>query len=179
MTYPTLLPPNTTDPELALEQVMAHVGDEPIDIRTVKSADTCPLDLLPWLAWENAISYWNTEWTEDQQRAIVGNAAQVNKSRGTPGAVKRALASIDISADLIEWFNENPKAAPYTYRIVIHGNNITDSQIEQVVALSTDVKNGRSYLTGISINEQKISGTYYIGGAVYVSQTVTIKAKAR
>lgn len=179
MSYPTLLPPNSTDPERALEQVMGHVGDQPIDIRTVKSGDTCPLDLLPWLAWENAIVYWNTDWTEEQQRGVVDSAAVVNKTRGTPGAVKSALSSLDVMADLIEWFNDSPKGAPYTFRLVIHGNNITDDEVRQIVAQVTGVKNGRSYLTGVMINEQQISGTYYIGGAVCARQSVTIKAKAR
>lgn len=179
MSYPTLLPPNATDPERALEQVMAHISDEPIDIRTVKNAETCPIELLPWLAWENAIANWDTDWTESQQRDVVKNAALVNKTRGTPGAVKRALASLDVATDIVEWFEDDPKADPYTFRATIHGNNITQDQIAEVSAQIASVKNARSYLTGIMINEQKVSGTCYIGGAFYVRQSVTIKAKSR
>lgn len=179
MSYPSLLPANAVESERALEQVMAHAGDQPIDIRIVKNADLCPLELLPWTAWENAITYWNTDWTESQQRGIVSSAAVVNKTRGTPGAVKRALSSMDVMADLVEWFNDSPKGDPYTFRIVIHSNSITDDEIRQIIAQVSGVKNARSYLTGVLINEQKISGKYYIGGAIYTRQSVTIKAKAR
>lgn len=177
MTFQTLLPVNATDGERALEEVMSHVGDELIDIRTVKNPDTCPLELLPWLAWECAVTYWDENWTEAQQRSVIRNAAAVNKSRGTLGAVKQALAAVDRTVDIIEWFNDTPIAAAYTFRAVVYGNSITDDELQKIVSQITDAKNARSFLTGIQIANQMVSGAFYTGGAYYVRQSVTLKAK--
>ncbi|MGR7890402.1 phage tail protein I [Klebsiella aerogenes] len=177
MSYPTLLPGNATPGELALEQVMAHVGNLPIDIRTVKNPDLCPLELLPWLAWEYAVTCWDTEWTEQQKRDVIKNAAAVNQHRGTPGAVKQALAAVDRQIDLVEWFNDTPPADPYTFRVIVYGNSITDAELQKISQQVTDAKNARSYLSDIRITDQAVSGQFYIGGACYVRQTVTLEAK--
>lgn len=179
MTYKTLLPPNSTTSELALEQVMAHISDLPIDIRTVKNPDLCPVELLPWLAWEYAVSYWDESWSEQQKRDVIKSAAAVNKKRGTPGAVKQALAAVDRQIDLIEWFNDEPVADPYTFKVLVHGNSISEEELQKIANQVSDAKNARSFLSDIRISEQKISGNFYIGGALYVRQSVTITAKKR
>lgn len=179
MSYDSVLPPNSTDAERAIEQVMGHMSDLPIDIRIVKNPDLCPVKLLPWLAWEYAITYWDNDWSETQKRGVIKNAAAVNKQRGTPGAVKKALSAVDRQIDLVEWFNDTPKADPYTFRVVVHGNSITEDELQRIASQIGDAKNARSFLTGILINEQVITGKIYIGGAVCVRQTVRIKAKAR
>lgn len=179
MTVKTLLPPNLTAAERALEQVMAHAGDQPLDIRTVKNPDTCPSVLLPWLAWEHAITWWDESWTEEQKRSVIRSAPGVNKRRGTVGAVKRALAATGYPCDVIEWFDDVPKAAPYTFRVNIYGNSITAETLARLADQVNDAKNARSYLSGINIAEQTISGTAYVGGAIFTRQTVTIKAKRR
>lgn len=179
MSYKSLLPANSTDAERALEQVMGHMSDLPIDIRTVKNPDLCPAQLLPWLAWEYAITYWDNDWSEEQERSVIKNAPAVNKQRGTPGAVKQALSAVDRQIDLIEWFNDSPPADPYTFRVVVHGNSITEDELQRIASQISDAKNARSFLTGILINEQVVTGTVYIGGAVVARQSVTIKAKAR
>lgn len=175
----SLLPPNATAAERAMEQVMAHVGDVPLDIRTVKNPDDCPTELLPWLAWEYAITWWDESWTEEQKRHVIKSAAVVNKRRGTVSAVKRALAAVDYPCDVIEWFNDKPKADPYTFRVEIHGNSITEETLARLTSQINDAKNARSLLSDITIAEQVIGGTAWATGAYFTNQSVTIKAKRR
>ncbi len=179
MSVKSLLPPNATVAERALEQVMAHVGDLPVDIRTVKNPDTCPAVLLPWLAWEYAITWWDESWTEAQKRSVIKNAAAVNKRRGTVGAVKRALAAVDYPCDVIEWFNETPRGAPYTFGVSIRGDSIPVATLSRLVAQVNDAKNARSVLSGITIAGQRIAGNVFVGGAFYSRQSVSIEAKRR
>lgn len=177
--YQTLLPLNATQGEQALEQVMGHISDLPIDIRTVKNPDLCPLELLPWLAWEYAITYWDENWTEAQKRSVIKNAPAVNKTRGTPGAVKQALAAIDRQIDLIEWFNDSPQGDPYTFRAVVHGESVTSDELRRIVSQICDAKNARSWLGGIRVGPQQARGQFFIGGGIYARQSVTINAKKR
>lgn len=179
MAVKSLLPPSSTAAERALEQVMAHAGDLPLDIRTVKNPDTCPAVLLPWLAWEYAITWWDEGWTEEQKRSVIKSAAGVNKRRGTVSAVKRALAAVDYPCDVIEWFRDTPVAAPYTFRVVIHGNRISEETLASLALQVNDARNARSLLSGISITEQVITGEAWTGGAFFSRQSVTIEAKRR
>lgn len=179
MTFETLLPPNSTQEELALEMVMSHVGDVLFNIRDAKNPYKCPVDLLPWLAWEYGVTYWDQDWTEQQKRDVIKNAASVNKKRGTPGAVKQALAVVDRQIDIIEWFNDTPPAEPYTFRAVVHGNNITTDELQKIVSQICDAKNARSYFGEILVGPQVVSGRYFIGGGILARQSVTIEAKPR
>lgn len=179
MTVKTLLPPNATAAERALEQVMAHAGDMPLDIRTVKNPDTCPAVLLPWLAWEYAITWWDESWSEAQKRSVIKSAAAVNKRRGTVSAVRRALAAVDYPCEVIEWFKDEPKAAPYTFRVEVHGNSISVETLARLADQVNDARNARSLLSGITIAEQVITGTAWTGGACFTRQSVNIKAKRR
>ena len=135
--------------------------------------------LLPWLAWEYAITWWDERWTEAQKRSVIKSAAGVNKRRGTAGAVKRALAAVDYPCDVIEWFNDTPKAAPYTFRVEIHGNSISEETLARLASQVNDAKNARSLLSDITIAEQIITGSAWAGGAVFSNQSVTLKAKKR
>lgn len=179
MSIKSLLPHNSTAAERALEQVMAHTGDLPLDIRSIKNPDTCPAVLLPWLAWEYAITWWDESWTEAQKRSVIKSAAAVNKRRGTVGAVRRALAAVDYPCEVIEWYRDTPPADPYTFRVEIHGKSISEATLAKLTSQVNDAKNARSLLSGISITEQVITGKAWTGGALFSYQSVTIKAKRR
>lgn len=179
MAYPTLLPPNPTKGELASEQVMAHVGDELLDVRIVKNPDLCPAELLPALAWEFGVTYWEEGWTETQKRKVIKNAAVINKKRGTPWAVKQALAVVGREIQLVEWFNDTPKAPPYTFRLIILGESITPEEMQKTVRQAIDAKNARSWLSGIHIDGPVLSGTTYVGGTTLTRQTATLQARRR
>jgi len=44
----SLLPPNATDTERAIEATTERTTDLPVPLRTLWNPDTCPADLLPW-----------------------------------------------------------------------------------------------------------------------------------
>ncbi|MCV5838673.1 phage tail protein I, partial [Escherichia coli] len=79
------------------------------DIRIIKNPDLCPANLLPWLAWEYAVTYWNPDWSEQQKREIIKAAAWQNKHRGTRGAVERALLTVGFESKMREWFEATPR----------------------------------------------------------------------
>jgi phage tail P2-like protein len=165
MAYRTLLPPNATQGELAQERVHAHVQDEPIDVRTVKNPDLCPVELLPWLAWEFGVRFWDDDWSEDDKREVIKSAPKVNKTRGTVGAVKRALAATGINIDVIEWFRDVPPAPPYTFRLRIN-NDVSDEEMLNILEQVEDAKNERSQLSEIKIKPPRIEGEFFVGGAI-------------
>ncbi len=179
MTSQSLLPPNSTSAERALEAVLSHAGNLPGDIRIIKNPDLCPVDLLPWLAWEFAVTYWNPKWSEQQKRQVIKAAAWQNKHRGTRGAVERALLTVGYESQLQEWFEKVPKANPYTFSIKIYllkqmgmDLDLLDTFIAQIF----DAKNCRSLLESINF-EAEIDGEFYMAGVASADVGVDIPAE--
>lgn len=87
----SLLPPNASPLERALAAgaAMAH---EPERIAALWDAATCPPALLPWLAWALSVDVWDDAWGEAAQRAAVAGSIAWHRKKGTPWAVKQALA---------------------------------------------------------------------------------------
>ncbi len=147
----TPLPPNATKPERALAEAAGHAGDVSVIVKEVWNPETCPAPLLPWLASARSVDVWNPEWTTEQKRAAIKASLNVHRKKGTIGAVVDALAALGFNAQVQEWFNQIPPAAPYTYRLIIEvdqfGFDLED------VALLLDVvnsaKNLRSHLVDI------------------------------
>lgn len=161
-----LLPPNAKPSELALEATHAErIESLPVPIKQIQRPFLTPRKYIPWLAWDKGVTWWEDDWTDIQKRDVIRSAAEVNKRRGTPGALKRALSATDISIDVIEWFQVEPKAPPYTFGIKINGFASGEDLIN-IRNLIKDTKNVRSFLSSISINPQEVTGEFFVGGAI-------------
>ncbi|VTM70676.1 Bacteriophage P2-related tail formation protein [Raoultella planticola] len=118
--YPaSILPPNATAVERAIDRASAAaLARLPVYlIRWVKDPDSCPLALLPWLAWEYQVDTWNINWSEQKKRDAIKRAHYIHRHRGTVAAVRHALVDSPFGTDIVEWFNQNPKGDPYTFRL--------------------------------------------------------------
>jgi phage tail P2-like protein len=89
----SLLPPNASDLELAVEGVGLRVDALPVNIRDLWNPETCPMGALPWLAWMFSVDEWDARWSVDQKRGVVSGSIEVHRHKGTLWAVKRALAA--------------------------------------------------------------------------------------
>lgn len=96
-----LLPPNTTALERAAAIATAFsVSPEPI--ATLWDPDRCPAAFLPWLAWALHVDNWDDTASEAQQREAIKLSVLLHRKKGTPWAVKRALATLGLEIDLID-----------------------------------------------------------------------------
>lgn len=100
----SLLPSNSSQLEKDLERVIETSTNLALHIRDLWSAETCPLQLLPWLAWANSVDNWNDLWAEDIKRQVVKNAYEIHRYKGTPFAVKHALEGLNIASQIYEWW---------------------------------------------------------------------------
>lgn len=88
-----LLPPNQT----RLEAALANAVQWPLTpetIATLWDAATCPPSLLPWLAWALSVDEWDSQWPDERKRNAVLQSIALHRKKGTPWAVKTALAAI-------------------------------------------------------------------------------------
>lgn len=93
--YPDLLPGNATPLERALAGSTGRIGDIATPLRDLFRWDTCPADLLPWLAWEMSVDLWDHKWTEARKRAIVRESFELHRAKGTLYAIDRYLSYVD------------------------------------------------------------------------------------
>ncbi|EHM42974.1 phage tail protein I [Hafnia alvei] len=177
--YRTLLPLNALASERALEQASAEqILALPVPIRHVKDPATCPAHLLPWLAWEYAVDYWNPDWDEAQKRQVIADAAYVHQHRGTAGAVRRSLSAVGLPTTVVEWWQDQPRQATYTFRIEVYSTQgVTEALYEQIRNLTDRAKNLRSHLSKIDvITDVGTEGAFYISGAVTAHVDIDIFA---
>lgn len=99
----SLLPPNASRLERNLSEVSARIGEVKIPITDLWNPDTCPVELLPWLAWSLSVDWWDDEWPESVKREMVRSSIQIHRHKGTPWAVKKALEIVGLGdAEIIE-----------------------------------------------------------------------------
>lgn len=148
-----LLPPNATPQERALSNVAARVSDVPVPIRDMWNADTCPSNALAWLAWAFSVDQWDSNWTDAQQRAFIKSSVEVHRYKGTIGAVRDALAALGLSAQVQEWFAQEPAGDPYTFRILVEAEQVGIPQgaLAAIFEVVNRTKNLRSHLSEVQV----------------------------
>lgn len=101
-TVPTLLPNSSSPLERAVSAATGRFAPSAV-APDLWDAATCPLALLPQLAWALAVDDWDATWGEDRKRTAIANALYIHRHKGTPAAIRRALATVEQGdATLIE-----------------------------------------------------------------------------
>ncbi len=118
----SLLPPNATTAEIAVEQTTARLGKIPVEIGKLWNPATCPVELLPWLAWALSVDEWESQWSEQTRREVIKQSAKVHRNKGTRGAVERALRAVGVRIELQEWFENSSAQTPHTFNLTTFAN---------------------------------------------------------
>lgn len=142
----TILPPNASPLEIALDQALAIQLDKlPAPARDYWNADVIPLASLPWLAWGVGLRRWNTDWPEAVQRAVVRTAMPTARKGGTVKSVRDVVAAFGGAIAIREWWELTPMGEPGTFSIVLtltgqDGEAATAGYVADVIAEIERVK---------------------------------------
>lgn len=80
----SILPPNATPLERAMETADARRAALPVElIREVWNPQTCPVELLPYLAWGLGLEIWKDEWPEAKKRDVVARIWLMKRRKTT------------------------------------------------------------------------------------------------
>lgn len=113
----SLLPPNATAFERAMETALARDLDMPIN--KLWSAADCPVDLLPYLAWALGVEEWDPDWPVAVKRAAVANAFAIHREKGTLAGLKRVLSTAGAEYEYVE----RPAGVAMTAKLSILNSN--------------------------------------------------------
>jgi len=144
---PHHLPPNATTLEKNLSLTLAKTTALPLNINTLTNPKTCPVHLLPWLAWTLSIETWHQDWSETQKRDVLASAIATHQKKGTKAGVLNALATLGYSAKISEWFETG--GDPFTFSIDVDITNtpLDESKSNQIYEIIDATKNSRSHYT--------------------------------
>lgn len=146
----SLMPPNATALERGLEQAV-QTPALPVPLRDLWNPDTCPLDLLPWLAWSLAIPDWSSDWSEAVKRARIRSAIEIHRIKGTKASIEAIIAALGGNIVIREWFEQTPPKDPYTFDIVLtaseNGQSASADFIQSLIDEVGRTKPARSHFT--------------------------------
>lgn len=148
----SLLPPNATPFERALSTVSERMSDIPVPLRSLWNAATCPVELLPWLAWGLSIDSWSSDWPENVKRERVRQAIAIQRRKGTSASVRSVVRSFGGSVALREWWQLDQPGEPHTFELVLtvsgqDGQPATAAFIDSIIAEVSRTKPVRSHFT--------------------------------
>ena len=128
-----LLPPNSTTLEKAVDATLQDALDLPLFDLSLWDPATCPVAFLPILAWGWQVQEWDSGWTTSVKRAVIAAAIQNHYTRGTVGAIKRAIAAVGVRGELLEYFDD-PDGVLDAYKVKVFINdNISEDDTTPVI----------------------------------------------
>ncbi len=143
----TLLPPNATQTERNLSTVAAAAMDLPIPCRDLWSPARCPATVLPYQAWAFSVDDWDDEWSDSQKRGAMAASFSIHATKGTPGAVRRALEAIGYRATLQQWFEFGGQPYTFKVRVNVPPEGIAAGNTAAITRRVDEAKNLRSHYT--------------------------------
>lgn len=170
----SILPNHFSDLERDLDVAIDRLGSIDLPMSTLWNPATCPLEVLPYLAWAMSVDQWSSAWPESVKRRVVENSLQVHAQKGTRPAVERALSSLGVSAEFKEWFEAEPQAERGTFELIAWVNeNLTPDQFgflneslyQQLQREVDNAKNARSHYS-FKVGAKFGPNTIGVGGGV-------------
>lgn len=125
-----------------------------------------PGPILGHLAESFSVSVYRDTWPENIKRQVIASSIQAARIKGTKQAVIDALSSFGAAAEILEWWQKEPKGSPHTFEVFISQQNmegIAESEMtEDTISLIREAKPARSQFTFSIV--QPFLGDVYFGG---------------
>jgi phage tail P2-like protein len=169
----SLLPINSTQLERAIEA--ASTDQTVIPLRSLYNPMTCPVHLLPHLAWAWSVDRWDDRWTEAAKRNAVRASFYIHSRKGTIGALRRVVEPLGYLLEVIEWWQTVPEGPPATFalRVGVLDTGITEEMFSELERLIDDAKPVSRHMTGLDITlETRLDA--YTGFAVYDGDEIDV-----
>jgi phage tail P2-like protein len=169
----SLLPSNSTQLERALEA--GFYERTIIPLRTLYNAATCPVHLLPHLAWAWSVDRWDHRWSEATKRSAIAASYYIHAHKGTIGALRRVVEPLGYLIEIVEWFNTVPKGVPGTFalKVGVMDTGITEEMFQELERLIDDAKPVTRHMTSLDITLETHLDAY-VGIAVYDGDEIDV-----
>ncbi|UST93757.1 phage tail protein I [Pseudomonas siliginis] len=169
----SLLPLNSTPLERGIEATFAETTLIPL--RTLYNPDTCPVHLLPHLAWAWSVDRWDPAWPEPVKRAAIKASFYIHKHKGTIGALRRVVGPLGYLIEVLEWWQTAPEGVPGTFalKVGVLDTGITEEMYLELERLIDDAKPVSRQLTGLAISLET-QGDLNIAASLYEGDEIDV-----
>lgn len=170
-----LLPPNATQLERLAAEALVQIQRVPIPLRQLWNPDTCPVDLLPYLAWAFSVDRWSSAWPESAKRAAIRSAYFIHAHKGTIGALRRVVEPLGYLIEVVEWWQTVPPGprATFALKVGILETGITEEMYQELTWLIDDAKPLTRHLTGLAISLE-VTGEVHVGVCLSEGEVIDI-----
>lgn len=169
----SLLPPSASDFMRNTEKVTERVADIPVTLRTLWNPDTCPVNLLPYLAWALSVDRWDKDWPEQAKRQSIRDAWLIHRHKGTISALRRVVEPLGYIINVTEWWETNDPPGTFRLDIGVLESGITEEMYYEMERLIADAKPASRHLISLNII-QDIPGYLYTGALSYDGDIITV-----
>lgn len=177
----SILPATATDFERSVDLASARIQTFPDLIRPIWDAETCPPELLPWLAWAFSVDDWSSSWSDETKREVIRQSVSIHRRKGTVGAIKDAIRAaglgnavlrerggavyLDGARDLDGSWTLSPGWEWAEYGVTMD-RPITNAQAEIVRQIIASVAPLRCHLKELNFTEaaKLLDGTWRLNG---------------
>ncbi|NMP27215.1 phage tail protein I [Rahnella sp. SAP-1] len=168
-----LLPVGSSPLEVAAAKACADIEALPVPLRALWNPDTCPLRLLPYLAWAWSVDRWDESWPEATKRSVVRAAYFVHRHKGTLGSLRRVVEPLGYLIKVIEWWKTDEPPGTFRLDVGVLETGITDDMYQELERLIHDAKPCSRHLIGLSINLD-VTGVSPVAVASYGGDLLTV-----
>ncbi|NIE70337.1 phage tail protein I [Pantoea sp. Acro-807] len=147
-----LLPTGSSALEVAAAEALTSISTMNVPLRQLWNPQTCPLALLPYLAWAWSVDRWDSAWSESTKRDVVAAARYVHRHKGTIGAIRRVVEPLGYLIRVLEWWKTNEAPGTFRLDVGVLDTGITEEMYNELERLIADAKPCSRHLIGLSIN---------------------------
>lgn len=147
-----LLPTGATPLELHAEQASAEVSAVSVPLRELWDPDTCPIRLLPYLAWAFSVDRWDENWDEATKRSVIKGSYYLHRHKGTIGALRRAVEPMGYLISVTEWWENDKPPGTFEMEVAALDTGITVEMYAELERVINDARPCSRHLTTLTIS---------------------------
>ncbi|MEM7874266.1 phage tail protein I [Morganella morganii] len=168
-----LLPTGSSPLEIAAARACAEIERVPVPIKILINPDTCPLHLLPYLAWAWSVDRWDADWPERTKRDVINASMFIHKHKGTIGALRRVVEPLGYLIRITEWWKTGDRNGTFRLTVGVSETGITEETYYELERLIFDAKPVSRHLLGLAINLDTC-GDVYIAAGEFSGEEITV-----
>lgn len=169
----TLLPPSSTAWMRSTEAATARLSGITVAIRTLWTPTTCPVDLLPYLAWALSVDRWDKDWPAERKIAVIQRSYWLHRRKGTRAAVRRVIEDMGFSATFAEWFDVGDQPGTFRLEVDVNEIGITPKTLDELNRLIGDAKPVSRHLSQMTISARS-SGVVWAGVVLFDGEEISV-----
>ena len=162
-----LLPRNSTPLEVATTKTLSDIQRVAVPLRAIWDPQSCPENMLPYLAWAFSVDRWDPGWGEQTQRDVIAQSFYVHKHKGTISSLRRVVEPLGFLLTVTEWWETDPAGEPgtFSFNIGLGDTAIPEQVFYEIERLVDNAKPVSRHVVGLKLS-RSVSGVARIGSAV-------------